>query len=154
MFNLVNLILPYDPEPLVSGLWVFGVGLLLQSTYLALRYTVRFRNLRGKLVERGAEMYDVDQISKGQMTYLGQLVLGTSFISLTVYYLIPIMQDLFAINVLKIPYPHIVIGFTCTLLIAASIILYLRGWGKTTEAREIITQINKDLPNNLDTKNH
>lgn len=132
-FNWINLILSYDPEPIISAIWVFSVGLLLQATYLALRYAVRIREIRTELLSRGAEMGDVDQISKGQMTYLGQLVLGTTVFSVFIYFLAPMMQRLVKLESYNIPYPHIVTGLLCTLMIAAAIILYLKGWGKKPE---------------------
>jgi len=54
MFNWVNLILPYEAETKVSPMWVFGVGLLLQTTYLTLRYTAIFKEVRDELKGRGA----------------------------------------------------------------------------------------------------
>lgn len=129
-FNWVNLILPYDPMPSVSLIWVFCVGLLLQATYLSLRYTVRFRLLRDELTGRGAEPADVDEVSKGQMYYLIFLVAGTSAISAAVFYLVPITGNLVSLESLRIPYPHVVIGAICSLLIAAATIFYLRGGGK------------------------
>ena len=136
MFNWVNLIMPYDPSPGVTALWVFGVGLLLQVTYLALRYTVRFRMLQDELTERGAEQGDIDVVSKGQMYYLTFLVLGTTAISAGVYYLVPIMGDLVSLEAFRVPYPHMVVGAACTLLIAAATILYLRGGGRRAVADE------------------
>lgn len=130
MFNWVNLILPYDPSPGVTALWVFGVGLLLQVAYLALRYTVRFRMLQDELTERGAERGDIDVVSKGQMYYLTFLVVGTTAICAGVYYLVPLMGDLVSLEAFRVPYPHMVIGAACTLLIAAATILYLRGGGR------------------------
>ncbi len=127
MFNWVNLILPYDPRPRVSVLWAFAVGLLLQATYLFLRYTVRFRLLQDELVGRGAEQGDVDEVSKGQMYYLASLVLGTAAISAVIYYVVPVMVGLVNIDISGVPYPHIVIGVACILLIASAIVYYLRG---------------------------
>jgi hypothetical protein len=136
MFNWVNLVMPYDPSPRVTALWVFGVGLLLQVTYLALRYTVRFRMLQDELTDRGAEQGDVDVVSKGQMYYLAFLVLGTTVISAGVYYLVPFMGDLVSLDAFRVPYPHMVIGAVCTLLIAAATILYLRGGGRGARVDE------------------
>lgn len=127
IFNWVNLILPYHLEPKASSLWVFGVGLLLQATYLTLRYTVRFRVLRDEMTDRGAELENIDEISRGQMTYLAQLVLGTAAISIAVFYLVPVLRDLLRIDAYELPYPHIIIGVACSLLIASATILYLRG---------------------------
>ena len=144
MFNWVNLILPYEPAPGVSAIWVFGVGLLLQATYLFLRYTVRFRGLRDELLGRGAESDDVDEVSKGQMFYLASLVLGTSALSAVVYYLVPFMGELFTIQAYGLPYPHIVIGTACSLLIAAATILYLRGGGR--RAKVVVEKAKEEAP--------
>jgi hypothetical protein len=136
IFNWVNLILPYDPTPQVTALWVFGVGLLLQATYLTLRYTVRFRLLRDELTDRGAKLDDVDEVSKGQMTYLTQLVGGTAAICAVVFYLTPIVRSLLRVEASGLPYPHIVIGVICSLLIAAATILYLRSGARRHEIEE------------------
>jgi len=134
MFNWVNLIFPYDPAPQVGDLWVFGVGLLLQATYLTLRYTVRFRGIREELIGRDADEGDVNEVSRGQMTYLVQLVLGTALISAGVYFGAPYVKNLLKVEAAGLPYPHVIIGVACTFLIAAAIILYLRGGGSKPEA--------------------
>jgi hypothetical protein len=134
MFNWVNLIFPYDPAPQVQPFWAFGVGLLLQATYLTLRYTVRFRLIRKELIDRDAEAADVDEVSRGQMTYLVQLVLGTALISAGVYFGVPYVNNLLRVEAAGLPYPHVIIGVACTFLIAAAIILYLRGGGSRPEA--------------------
>ena len=135
MFNWIKLIFPpYDPAPQVDALWVFGVGLLLQATYLTLRYTVRFRVIRKELIDRDAQAADVDEVSRGQMTYLVQLVMGTALISAGVYFGVPYVKNLFDAEATGLPYPHVIIGVACTFLIAAAIILYLRGGGSKPEA--------------------
>jgi hypothetical protein len=136
MFNWVNLIFPYDPAPQVSPVWAFGVGLLLQATYLTLRYTVRFRRIREELIGRDAQQSDVDEVSKGQMIYLVQLVLGTALISAGVYFGVPYVKQLMISEASNLPYPHVIIGVVCTLLIAAATILYLRSGGRKTGATE------------------
>ena len=133
-FNWVNLILPYDPAPRVSLPWVFGVGVLLQVTYLGLRYTVRFRELRGELIGRGAELEDVDGVSKGQMTYLALLLAGTAIITVVIYYAAPILKGMLKLEAVGLPYMHIVIGVACTILIAAAMVIYLRGQGAKSAA--------------------
>ncbi|UCH57937.1 MAG: hypothetical protein JSV18_03285 [Candidatus Bathyarchaeota archaeon] len=138
MFNWVNLIFPYDPAPKADILWVFGVGLLLQATYLFLRYTVRFRGIRHELTERGAEAADVDEVSKGQMVYLAELVAGTTLISAGVYYGVPFLKDLLWAEASGLPYPHMIIGVACSFLIAAALILYLRSERRKAPADEKI----------------
>lgn len=131
MFNWANLILPYDPAPRVSSLWMFGVGLLLQATYITLRSTVRFRGLRQELLGRGAEVEDVDNVSKGQMTYLALLMAGTAVTVASIYYITCYIMPLklLRFEAEKLPYPYIVIGIVCSILIAAATIIYLRGYG-------------------------
>jgi len=136
-FNWINLILPYESTAVVSVQWVFGVGLLLQATYLTLRYTVRFRGIREELEERGAEDDDVDEVSRGQMVYLAQLVLGTLVISGGVYFSVPYVNRFLMGEAAGLPYPHLIIGVVCTLLIAAGTILYLRGGGTQVGAVEV-----------------
>ncbi len=136
-FNWINLILPYESTTVVSIQWVFGVGLLLQATYLTLRYTVRFREMRAELEERGAEEDDVDEISRGQMVYLGQLVAGTVVISAGVYFGFPYVNRFLRGEAAGLPYPHLIIGVVFTLLIAAGTILYLRGGGSQVGAVDV-----------------
>lgn len=136
-FNWINLILPYESITAVTIHWVFGVGLLLQATYLTLRYTVRFREMRKELEERGAEEDDIDEVSRGQMVYLGQLVAGTVAISAGVYFGYPYMSQLLDVEAARLPYPHLIIGVVFTLLIAAGTILYLRGGGSQVGAVKV-----------------
>ena len=136
-FNWINLIIPYESVTAVTVQWVFGVGLLLQATYLTLRYTVRFREMRAELEERGAEEDDVDEVSRGQMVYLGQLVVGTVAISAGVYFGFPYVNRFLVGAADGLPYPHLIIGIIFTLLIAAGTILYLRGGGSQVGAVDI-----------------
>ena len=132
-FNWVDLIFPYTSAPEVTSLWVFSVGLLLQATYLTLRYTVRFRMAREEFFERGAEIDDVDQVSKGQMGYLVGLVLGTAMVSAIMYYAAPHMTRIIDTRIPQIPYLHLIVGSACTLLLAGATVLYLRE-GRTAES--------------------
>ncbi len=136
-FNWINLILPYESLTAVTVHWVFGVGLLLQATYLTLRYTVRFREMRAELEERGAEEEDVDEVSRGQMVYLGQLVAGTVAISAGVYFGYPYVNRFLDVDAAGLPYPQLIIGVVFTLLIAAGTILYLRGGGSQVGAADL-----------------
>ena len=131
-FNWVNLIFPYTPAPEVTSQWVFGVGLLLQATYLTLRYTIRFRMAREEFFERGAKTEDVDQVSKGQMGYLVSLVLGTAMVSALMYYAAPNLTKVINARIPQIPYLHLFVGVACTLLLAGATVLYLRD-GRTVE---------------------
>jgi hypothetical protein len=136
-FNWINLILPYESITAVTVHWVFGVGLLLQATYLTLRYTVRFREMRKELEERGAEEDDIDEVSRGQMVYLGQLVAGTVAISVGVYFGYPSVSRFLDVEATGLPYPQLIIGVVFTLLIAAGTILYLRGGGSQVGAVDV-----------------
>jgi hypothetical protein len=131
-FNWVNLIFPYTPAPEVTSQWVFGVGLLLQATYLTLRYTIRFRMAREEFFERGAKTEDIDQVSKGQMGYLVSLVLGTAMVSALMYYAAPHVTKAINARIPQIPYLHLFVGVACTLLLAGATVLYLRE-GRTVE---------------------
>ena len=135
-FNWINLILPYESITAVTVHWAFVVGLLLQATYLTLRYTVRFREMRAELEERGAEEEDVAEISRGQMVYLGQLVAGTVAISAGVYFGFPYVNRFLDVQATGLPYPQLIIGVVFTLLIAAGTVLYLRGGGSQVAAVE------------------
>jgi len=142
-FNWINLIVPYDPGVSLSAFWVFGVGLLLQATYLTLRYTARFRGISAELIARGAEDGDVDEVSWGQLVYLIELVVGTALISAGVYYGVPYVNRFMMGEVTGLPYPHVIIGLVCTLLIAAGTILYLRG-ERQRDAPEAVSSENEE----------
>jgi hypothetical protein len=144
-FNWIQLILPYESRIEVSVQWVFAVGLLLQATYLTLRYTVRFRGMRAELEGRGAEDDDVDEVSRGQMVYLGQLVLGTSIISAIVYFGVPYVNRFLMGEAVGLPYPHLIIGVICTLLIAAGTILYLRSGGSRASVDALISETKENI---------
>jgi hypothetical protein len=144
-FNWINLILPYETITAVTIHWVFGVGLLLQATYLTLRYTVRFRGMREELEERGAEEDDIDEVSRGQMVYLGQLVAGTVVVSAGVYFGVPYVNRFLMGEAARLPYPHLVIGVVFTLLIAAGTILYLRGGGSQVGAVKVTPETAKSV---------
>ena len=132
-FNWVNIILPYNPTPTdADRLWVFGVGIMLQIAYLFLRYTVRFRYGRTELLNRGAEIDDVDKVSWGQMYYLAALVAGTSVICFILFQIYPYLDSL--LDVAKgLPIPHITIGIAISLVVAGATVLYLRSSGEDIE---------------------
>jgi len=131
MFNWVDLLLSYDPSPRVTPLWVFGVGILLQATYIGLRSMIQFRGVREELMGRGAAMDDVDDVSKGQMIYLGELMVGTAAITAFIYVATSPLKSLLKFRGTGLPYSHMIIGVACTIIIAAGTLMYLRSQGRT-----------------------
>ncbi len=125
-FNWIGLIFDLTPIPGLSGLWVFGVGLLLQVTYLSLRYTVRFRYTREELEGRGANMEDIDAVTRGQVGYLMLLVTLTIAATSIVYVSLPYITEFAADPLSNIPVPHMVVGLLVVVLIAATLVYYLR----------------------------
>lgn len=125
-FNWVGLIFDLKPLFSVSHLWVFMVGLLLQLSYLVLRYTVRFRHTRYELYGRGANESDINDISRGQVGYLVALVSITTVLTAGIYYIVPYMTRYAQSPLSTIPIPHILVGFLVVLVIAATMIIYLR----------------------------
>ena len=125
-FNWIGLIFNLTPIPGLSGLWVFGVGLLLQVTYLSLRYTVRFRYTREELEGRGANEEDIDSVTRGQVGYLMLLVSLTIAATSIVYISIPYITQFSADSLSKLPAPHMLVGLLVVVLIAATLIYYLR----------------------------
>ncbi|MHA1937275.1 MAG: hypothetical protein ACW97O_03610, partial [Candidatus Thorarchaeota archaeon] len=125
-FNWISLILDYTPNPGVTALWVFAVGLVLQLTYLLLRYTVRFRYLRKNLEVRGALQEDIDQVTGGQMNYLAALSILTAGLTTGIYLIIPYLNSYMAVISNILPNNHIVIGIIVVFWISAALILYLR----------------------------
>jgi len=112
--------------PGVTHIWVFAVGLLLQITYLMLRYTVRFRYVREELKGRGSDEQDINDITRGQVGYLVLLTTITAGLTAGIYLAIPYFTRL-AINTLAgLPAPHMLVGFLVVVLIAAATVMYLR----------------------------
>jgi hypothetical protein len=138
-FNWVGLILNLPLATGVSAAWVFAVGLLLQVTYLMLRYTVRFRYMRDELIRRGSIDEDVDMVSSGQMGYLTLLVLSTAGLSGVIYFLVPYINQRFTEPVGDVPIP--LIGFLVVLGLSVSLILYLRRPERKEEPTELNTPI-------------
>ena len=125
-FNWVGLIFDLTPIPGVSGLWVFGVGLLLQVTYLSLRYTVRFRYTREELEGRGANEEDINAVTRGQVGYVMLLVTLTIVATSIVYVSIPYITQFSADWLSTLPAPHMLVGLLVVVLIATTLIYYLR----------------------------
>jgi hypothetical protein len=126
-FNWVGLIFNFTPEPKVSATWVFTVGLILQITYLLLRYTVRFRSTRDELFNRGATEEDIDQVSRGQMGYLTLLILISMLVTTGIFFSVPLIDRTINQSVQGLPVPHLVIGFIVVMGITSALIIYLRG---------------------------
>ena len=125
-FNWIGLIFDMTPIPGLSGLWVFGVGLLLQATYLSLRYTVRFRYTRDELEGRGATMEDIDTVTRGQVGYLMLLVTLTIVATSIMYISLPYITQIAADPLSTLPVPHMVVGLLVVVLIAGTLVYYLR----------------------------
>lgn len=130
-FNWVGLILDLTPSHRVTGLWVFGVGLVLQVTYLMLRYTYRFRMDREELLSRGALEEDINQVSRGQMGYLTLIVSATAATTAAIYVAVPYIRDYLRQPLNTLPFfirtkAHVLVGIVVILVIAVSLILYLR----------------------------
>lgn len=125
-FNWIGLIFNLTPIPGLSGLWVFGVGLLLQVTYLSLRYTVRFRYTRDELEGRGASMEDIDAVTRGQVGYLMLLVTLTIVSTSIIYVSLPYITQFAAGPLSTLPVPHMVVGLLVVVMIAATLVYYLR----------------------------
>lgn len=126
-FNWIMLILPYTPRAEMP-LLTFITGLLLQLSYLTIRSTLLIRYTRDELLGRGAELRDVDAISKGQMGYLTLILTASTLMLAAVYLALPHLEALLRGEMLGIPYTHIIIGFSATLLIAIATLLFLKGW--------------------------
>jgi len=105
-FNWVGLIFDLSPTPGVTHIWVFSVGLLLQMTYFLLRYTVRFRYIREELKSRGSDTKDIDQITRGQVSYLVLLVSLTGIITSGIYLLAPYLNKLSFESISNLPAPR------------------------------------------------
>lgn len=130
-FNWIGLIFDLKPIPGVTHIWVFAVGLLLQITYLMLRYTVRFRYVRTELRGRGSDEQDIDDVTRGQVSYLVLLTALTAVLTGGIYFAIPYLTKL-AINPLReLPAFHVLIGFFVVIIIATATVMYLRSEPET-----------------------
>lgn len=125
-FNWIGLIFNLTPVEGVSHAWVFGVGLFLQVTYLMLRYTVRFRYTRDELEGRGANIEDIDSVTRGQFGYLMLLLVITIGATATIYFTIPFFTAFATDQLNNIPVPHMAVGLTMVVVIAGALVYYLR----------------------------
>lgn len=125
-FNWIGLIFDLAPIEGLSHVWVFGVGLFLQVTYLMLRYTVRFRYMRDELEGRGANQEDVDAVTGGQFGYLMLLLVLTIGATGIVYFSIPVFTNFAADQLSNIPVPHMVLGLLVVVIMASTLVYYLR----------------------------
>ena len=125
-FNWIGLIFDLTPVESVSDVWVFGVGLFLQVTYLMLRYTVRFRYMRSELEGRGANQEDIDAVTGGQFGYLMLLLIITIGSTSMIFFSIPIFTSLTAESLNNIPVPHMAVGLSVVIILAATLIYYLK----------------------------
>ena len=125
-FNWIGLIFDLDPIEGLSNVWVFGVGLFLQVTYLMLRYTVRFRYMRDELEGRGANQEDIDAVTGGQFGYLMLLLVITSVATGMVYFSIPLFTSFAEGPLNNIPVPHMAVGLSMVVVIASALVYYLR----------------------------
>jgi hypothetical protein len=125
-FNWIGLIFDLKPTPGVTHIWVFGVGLLLQITYLMLRYTVRFRYTREELKGRGANEQDINDVTRGQVSYLVLLTTLTAGLTAGIYIAAPYLTKLAINPIAGLPVPHMLVGFLVVVFIAAALVIYLR----------------------------
>lgn len=125
-FNWIGLIFDLTPNPGVTHVWVFIVGLLLQVSYLMLRYTVRFRYMRGELRGRGSNEQDINDITRGQVSYLILLTSITALLTGAVYVILPYLTSMAIAPLGELPVPHILIGFLVVTFIAFTLVMYLR----------------------------
>ena len=125
-FNWIGLIFDLKPTPGVTHIWVFGVGLLLQITYLMLRYTVRFRYTREELKGRGANEQDINDVTRGQVSYLVLLTTLTAGLTAGIYIAAPYLTKLSISSIEGLPVPHMLVGFLVVVFIAAALVIYLR----------------------------
>jgi hypothetical protein len=125
-FNWIGLIFDLKPTPGVTHVWVFIVGLLLQVSYLILRYTVRFRYMRGELRGRGSIEQDINDITRGQVSYLILLTSLTAILTGAVYVALPYLTSMAIVPLGELPVPHILIGFLVVTFIATTLVVYLR----------------------------
>jgi hypothetical protein len=93
---------------------------------LVLRYTVRFRYVREELTGRGADIADIDDITRGQVGYLIMLVSITAGLTAGVYFAVPFMSRIAQKPLSGLPAPHIMIGLLVVIIIAAATVVYLR----------------------------
>jgi hypothetical protein len=129
-FNWIGLIFGLVPNPEVPSIWVFGVGLLVQMTYIWLRCTLRFRS------KRGATEEDIDGVTGGQVKYLSIIALAAGISSCLIYLSVPYIQRYITSLTTILPYPHITIGIITAILLSVSTIYYLRGSSRQKSMEE------------------
>jgi hypothetical protein len=125
-FNWIGLIFDLTPIEGLSNVWVFGVGLFLQVTYLMLRYTVRFRYMRDELEGRGATQEDINAVTGGQFGYLMLLLVITILATGMIYFSIPMFTSFAEGPLSNFPVPHMAVGLSMVVVIASTLVYYLR----------------------------
>jgi hypothetical protein len=92
---------------------------------ILLFYTSQIREVFSELQGRGAEKDDLEIAALG-MTALTLILVGSLITAtLAISYLIPIIKSLLSPIIAFIPYPYMVVGVICLVMIPACIIMYL-----------------------------
>lgn len=100
------------------------VGMLLVVGRILIFYTSQMRETYLELLGRGAEKNDLERMLLGMMMFTLLFVGSSAVASLVISYLIPIFRHLLNPILALLPYPYIVIGVICLIIIPLCIIIY------------------------------
>ena len=112
-------------ETYVSFTETLAISIILVAGRILLFYTSQIREVFLELQGRGAEKDDLETAALG-MTALTLILIGSSItVTLAISYLMPVIKSLLSHIIALIPYPYIVVGAICLIMIPACIIMYL-----------------------------
>jgi len=101
------------------------ISIILVAGRILLFYMSQIREVFLELQGRGAEKGDLEIVALG-MTALTLVLIGSSIAAtLAISYLITIIKSLLSPIIAFIPYPYVVVGAICLIMIPACIIMYL-----------------------------
>jgi len=116
-FQVLETRLSFAETLIISAILVGGRALLF--------FTSNIRDALTRLQGRGAEEDDLKVAAAGMVTLALALVALSTAMVLTMSYLIPMIKVLLGPVIALIPYPYVVIGAACLIIIPVIVIAYL-----------------------------
>lgn len=101
------------------------ISIILVAGRILLFYTSQIRETYLELLGRGAEKDDLRRVLSGMMMFALLFVGSSAAAVLALGYLIPLVKILLNPIITLLPYPYIVVGVICLIMIPLCIILYL-----------------------------
>lgn len=100
------------------------IGIFLVAGRIILFYTSKIREMYLELLGRGAEKNDLEYILSKMIGIILLYVGSSTIATLAISYLIPIVKSFLILITALLPYPYIVIGVICLIMIPLCAIVY------------------------------